>query len=57
MMEAKPEAHVSSKDVFKDDNRRVKSLLDWDEDGSTCVSIGGKIVQDFDAALALANFS
>lgn len=57
MMEAKPEAHVPSKDVFEDDNRRVKSLLDWDEDGLTCVSIRGEIVQAFDASLALVNTS
>lgn len=57
MMEAKPEAHVPSKDVFEDDNRGDKSLLDCDEDGLTCVSIRGEIVQAFDASLALVNTS
>lgn len=36
MMEAKPEAHMSRKDVFKDNNRRVRSLIDRDEEGLTC---------------------
>lgn len=36
MLEAEPEAHMSRKDMFKDNNRKVRSLIDRDEEGLTC---------------------